>query len=472
MTDDRAPAPRSSAPPPPVSFERQLLARATFGGDRSTAAQLSRMGAAAWLEWQLDPQSIDDTYIEARLHSLIKASDNAGADVRMLARALFSRRQLAWRMVYFLNNHFATFRGRTVGISESKEDDAFYAGCFGRFADVLKVSAMSPAMIDFLDSNSNIAGNPNENYSRELMELHTVGVNGGYTEPDVRELARVFTGWSRTNVPGGPQEPPGDSYFTFNPGDHDAGPKSLSLGWSTPGIGGPNGMMEGRHLLNFLAGLPQTASFFTAKLCRYFVSDSPPAGLLARVEQVFTSSGGNLRDTVRAVFLDPEFATASTEQSKVHDGFELVVNLLRRFYKSPPTDLLAINERIGRLGSQPHGFPVPTGYPEVGAAWQGPGRLLPRWQLVDDYAYDRIPGTSVPWAQVFLTMPTGGHGYVSILLDWVCDGQVPVTTKTALTVFMDNRLAALPANPTWAQVLPHARALLALILKLPEVQLH
>ena len=453
------------------AWGQQLLARATFGANREVVGDLENLGAERWLEQQLHPDTLDDSIAEEIVAGVIAPWERGAADIRLLARALYSRRQLAWRMVHFLNNHFATYRFRTTAISETKEDDLFYGVCFGKFSKVLRMSAASPAMIDFLDSGSNIAGNPNENYARELLELHTVSVDGGYTETDVAELARVFTGWARVNVGGGVVgNPYTDSYFEFRPTLHDPGPKTLSLGWSTPGISGPSGRLEGWDVLGFLASESRTAAFFSLKLCRYFVSDTPSVSLVSRVRQAFLGSDGDLRITMRALFLDPEFATASNVSTKTHDGFEHIVNVLRRF--KGPINLASVNARIGQLRSRPHDFHIPTGYPEIGTAWQGPGHLLPRWDFADDYANDRISGVKVPWERIFGVIPSTGAAWVSGLLDFLVDQPLPETTVWALTLFMNNRLAPVPNHPSWSQVLPHARALLALILQLPEVQMH
>lgn len=448
------------------AWARQLLARATFGANREVVGDLENLGAAQWLEQQLHPDTIDDANAEQIVAGAVQPWENNAAGIRLLARALYSRRQLAWRMVHFLNNHFSTYRRRTAPISETKEDDLFYKLCFGKFAQVLRSSAASPAMIDFLDSGSNVAGNPNENYARELLELHTVSIDAGYTEADVAELARVFTGWTRVNV----GSPVTDSYFEFRASRHDTGAKTLSLGWSTPGFSGASGRMEGWDVLGFLASSSRTASYFSLKLCRYFVSDTPSAGYVSRVRQAFSASHGDLRVTMRALFLDPEFAAANHVRSKTYDGFEHIVNVLRRF--KGPINLTSVYGRIGQLRSQPHEFHVPTGYPEIGVAWQGPGHLLPRWDFAEDYANDRIPGTDVPWNIIFPTIPSTGAAWVEGLLGFLVDEPMPETTIWALTLFMNNRLAPVPGHPNWSQVLPHARALLALILQLPEVQLH
>jgi uncharacterized protein (DUF1800 family) len=461
---------RHPVAPPPLSFPLHFLSRATFGANAAAVAELQQMGFDSWLEWQLRPEGINDGHLENSLPALVAPTANNAADIRMLARAIHSRRQLAWRMTHFLNNHFSTYLFDTQAISETVEDDTFFKHCFSPFAKVLRLSATSPAMIDYLDSVSNVAGNPNENYARELMELHTIGVNGGYTEPDVLAAARVFTGWSRVNVLTGTVVT--SSYFQFRSNRHDVGPKTLSLGWSTPGISGTNGYLEGYSLLDFLAAHPNTATRFTEKLCRYFVSDAPPAGLLARVRQVFVSTGGDLRATVRAIFTDAEFAAGVTLKSKVHDGFEFVTNAVRRLGIGAPS-IANLNGQVGLLRGQPHMYTLPTGLPEIGPPWQGSGNVLPRWKFADRLVRNQIGGVSVPWSTLFpLPLPQGGAAWVSSLLARIVDSEVPATTVAALTLFMDSRLATIPANPTLAQVTPHLRDLTSLVLRIPEAQLN
>ncbi len=453
--------------PSDEAWGRQLLARATFGANPEVVGDLENLGAEQWLEQQLHPDTINDSDCEQEVANVSPKTTSGAADLRMLTRALKSRRQLAWRMTYFLNNHFATYRKRTVEISEVNEDDKFRSACFGTFAEVLRFSAASPAMIDFLDSQSNIAGNPNENYARELLELHTVSIDGGYTENDVAELARVFTGWRRVNVG---SQPVTHSYFEFAPTLHDTGPKTLSLGWSTPGISGPSGRQEGFEVLNFLATHPRTASFFSKKLCRYFVSDTPSIGLVNRVRHAFTQSGGDLRVTVRALFLDPEFVQPRNVLSKTYDGFEYIVSVVRRFKGS--VSIPAINERIGRLRSLPHLQHLPTGYGETADSWIGPGHSLERWDFADDFAHGRITGTAVPWTHIFPSPPSTGGAWVQGLSNWLFDEPLPDTTKWVLAFYMDNMMAPLPGHPSWAQVQPHASDLLTLMLQLPEAQMH
>ncbi len=467
-----SPASTAAVPLPLPSPELHTLSRATFGPVPSLLAEVAALGLPAWIEQQLAPDDLDDRTFEAVLPGLVAPFNGSAADIRLLARAIGSRRQLAWRMTHFLNNHFSTYRGATQAVSETQEDDEFHKQCFSDFGTVLSISARSPAMIDTLDSNDNIAASPNENYARELLELHTLGVGGGYTEADVAQVARVFTGWSRVNVQVAGGTAITASYFRFRANRHDAGPKTTSFGWSTPGFPGERGVDEGLSLLAFLAVHPSTATRFVTKLCQYFVADQVPASLLADARQTFVGSGGDLRATVRAIFANEEFATAATARAKVHDGFEFVANAVRRL-RFPSLNFTNLNTRVGLLRAQPHQNPVPTGYPEVGPAWQGAGNVLSRWDFADDLVHDRIGGVVVPWPVLFGTVPPAtGAQWVQQMCALLLDGEVPATTTLVLTLFMDQRLATLPANPSWNLVRPHARALASLVLRLPEAQLH
>jgi uncharacterized protein (DUF1800 family) len=451
-----------------VTPELHLLSRATFGVTPAALAELQTMGADAWIAWQLEPARIDDSALENVLPSIVAPTASNGADIRLLARALFSRRQLAWRMTHFLNNHFSTSRLETQPISETLEDDVFFKSCFDKFGTVLRLSAQSPAMIDYLDSQSNVASSPNENYARELMELHTLGV-GVYTEPDVAAIARVFTGWGRTNVI--VSSVVVGSHFLFRPNVHASGAKTTSLGWSTPGFTGTAGVNEGLSFLTFLAAHPATATRFVTKLCRYFVCDQPPAGLVARAIQKFTATGGDMKKTLLAILRDAEFATAATMGTKVHDGFEVVVDAVRRLGLTS-VNYSQLNSRVTTLRCPPHGCPVPIGHPEDGPSWQGAGNVLSRWDFVDDLVNDRISGCVIPWSTLFgPTPPNSGAVWATALCDRLLDGDVPATTVVALTAFMNARLATLPANPTWTQIRPHARALASIVMRLPEAQL-
>jgi uncharacterized protein (DUF1800 family) len=465
-----AAAAAAPAPLPPTTAAAHLANRATFGCKPAVVAQINAMGAAAWVDMQLEPDSIDDTALESQLLTLIARTATNAADVRMAARAVFSQRQLAWRMVYFLNNHFATYRPKTQPISETNEDDTFRRLCFGRFADVLRASAQSPAMIDFLDSQTNVSSSPNENYARELMELHTLGV-GVYTEADVAAISRVFTGWSRVNTFSGTTAI--GSKFDFRPTVHTQGPKTTSLGWSTPGFAGAAGVNEGLSFLEFLAGHVETARRFVRKLCVYFVSDQPSAALVGRALRKFRDTDGDLKATVRSILLDPDFATTATARGKAMDGFEFAVSSVRRLHLTTMTTYTTLLTRVGILRALPHSTLEPTGYPEISEEWQGPGNELARWDFASDLVNDLVSGVVVPWDRLIAkNPPLTAIEYVQPLCDLLCDGDVPPATQLALEQFMAARLATVGTSPTWTTVRPHARALAGLVLRLPEAALH
>jgi len=477
---------------PPVSPEVHMLNRATFGVTPEELVEIRHLGIEAWVDKQLAPDEIEDGACEDLVnHVLLAPTGTYAADMRLLVRAMHSKRQLAWRMTYFLNNHFATYRGKTQPVSECTEDETFRKLCFSTFREVLIASAQSPAMIDFLDSQTNLATSPNENYAREVMELHTIGV-GNFTEPDVVAISRVFTGWSRINVVRNSVTE--SSYFSFRSTVHDSGPKTTSLGWSTPGFTGANGVNEGISFLNFLADHRLTATLFVTKLCQFFVADQPPAGLLGRAIAAFTKTGGNLKQTVRAILLDPEFGLGA--KAKVMDGFEFVASAARRLRLAPrlqrfrnPASSTGFTDYngysslatyVGNLRARPHENMVPTGYGEVAEDWQGPANELSRW----DFAYNlthnsissvnQLAGQSTTWeVTFFVNPPTDPLSCVQVLLDHVLDGHVPLSTDLALQSFMSTRWqSSWGAKPTWTNVQSSLRDLAGIVLRLPEAQLH
>lgn len=482
----------ASSAMPPVSAELHLLNRATFGPTPALLAEVEAMGIEAWVDQQLEPDEIEDGACETLVnHVLLAPTGTYAADMRLLVRAMHSKRQLAWRMTYFLNNHFCTYRGKTQPVSECTEDETFRKLCFATFRETLRASAQSPAMIDFLDSQTNLATSPNENYAREVMELHTIGV-GNFTEADVVAIARVFTGWSRVNfVRNSVTE---SSYFSFRSTVHDSGPKTTSLGWSTPGFTGANGVNEGLSFLDFLAAHRLTAVLFVTKLCQYFVADQPPQGLLNRALAVFTKTGGSLKQTVRSILLDPEFGLGA--KTKVMDGFEFVANAARRLKLAPrllrlrnPASSTGFTDYngysslatyAGNLRARPHENMVPTGYAETADDWQGPANELSRWDFSYNLTHNSISSAnqlanqSTPFEQtLFVNPPNNPLEVLQCMLDWFVDGHVPVTTELALQAFVTARWqASWGDRPTWSQVQTTLRDLAGIILRLPESQLH
>jgi uncharacterized protein (DUF1800 family) len=302
-------------------------------------------------------------------------------------RAAYSERQLEEVMVDFWFNHFNVFagKGQTRVYLTEYERDTIRPRVLGSFRELLGAVAESPAMLFYLDNWRSSApveprerrGMPrppqtrrrsgvNENYARELMELHTLGVDGGYTQQDVQEIARAFTGWTIAN----PRE---GGRFVFNPRMHDTREKTV-LGQRVRAGGGRT---DGEQVLDMLARHPSTARFIATKLARRFVSDEPPAALVARAAARFTSSGGNIRDVVRTIVTSPEFFAPEARRAKVKTPFEFVVSAVRATGLET-SNALPLVQALRGLGMPIYGSQPPTGYADRAEAWVNAGALLGR----------------------------------------------------------------------------------------------
>ncbi len=239
----------------------------------------------------------------------------------------------------------------------------------------------------------------NENYARELMELHTLGVDGGYTQKDVQEVARCFTGWTIFSPRGagaaasalmGQAARENAGTFYFNARTHDDGEKTV-LGHKIPAGGG---MKDGLMVLDILAHHPATAKFIATKLVRHFVSDDPSKALVDRVAATFTKSDGDIRDTLRAIFFSPEFNSQEAYRAKIKRPFELVVSAIRTL-GGDTNGGPQLHQWIARMGQPLYGFQTPNGYSDTAATWVNTGGLLERMNFGLALASNRIPGTRV-----------------------------------------------------------------------------
>jgi hypothetical protein len=277
-----------------------------------------------------------------------------------LIRKAYSRRQLREKMVYFWDNHFNTYyRTHNKGQYELAENEAFRANAFGKFLDLLIASAKSSAMIIYLNTDVNRKESPNENYARELQELHTLGVdvNGnpnGYTQADIVEAAKAFTGWTTLNV-----ARPG---FQFIAGRHSPGAKQfLGQTVSSSGVG------EGEQVLAIASRHPSTAAHLAKKLCVYFVSDNPSAPLLNEVASVFTDSGGDIKKVLIAILTSQDFNNVANYRGLVKTPLEFVASIHRNLGVWSPID--PFRNRLVKIGQGLYEKPEPTGYKEVAGEW-------------------------------------------------------------------------------------------------------
>lgn len=339
-----------------------------------------------------------------------------------LSRAVDSKRQLQEVLVDFWGNHFNVDikKGPVRALKILDDRDTIRPHVFSSFRELLGASAHSPAMMWYLDNHRSTRdiparpgqkGNPkrrgglNENYARELMELHTLGVDGGYTQQDVTEVARCFTGWSVDAQSGS---------FVFRAGAHDQGPKTV-LGQSIPAGGG---QQDGERVLDILANHPATAQFIARKLCVRFVSDTPPPSLIEKVAAAFSKSKGNLKTTYAALFYAPEFLSEGAYRSKIKSPFEFAVSAVRaldgtlsiKAGKRPEAQLLAAgtaslnnnllrprgtNKRplaaeVATMGQPLFSCSPPNGYAEDSSKWVSASALVSRLNFALSLTAGRI----------------------------------------------------------------------------------
>ncbi|MEM9612560.1 MAG: DUF1800 domain-containing protein [Actinomycetota bacterium] len=367
-----------------------LLRRLTYGPTAADLARLAALGPDGWLAEQLDGAGPDASEVEAEVSTaypelawttreLIDAYQADGNGQRLsralpaaqLLRHQRSPAQLHERLVEFWGDHFNVPQANPRLTAARIEMDAvvFRPWARGRFDDLLVATAQSPAMLVYLDNAYSRADAINENYARELLELHTVGVGGGYDEDDVVAVARLFTGWGFDNTGG----------FAFRPGAHDGAPQSI-LGWDRPGGGDP--VEHGVAFLRHLARLPQTAAFVSRKLAVRFVADDPDPDLVAAMADAWLANDTDIPSVIRAMVGHPAFAAAPP---KFNRPWDYLVQTMRALDVdldvSFPPDLAALAGALADLGQIPFHFGTPDGFGDTEADWLSGGGLLSRWNV-------------------------------------------------------------------------------------------
>ena len=412
-----------------------------------------------------------------------------------ILRAVYSEKQLQEVMVDFWTNHFNVFAGKGADrwLLPSFDRDTIRPYAMGKFSDLLEATAKSPAMLFYLDNFQSVSpdanrnqpprrarllselvnlqrrregNNPmqdpvmrqpparqqrrgiNENYARELMELHTLGVDGGYTQKDVQEVARCFTGWTifqprggaaaANALLGGEAARRGAGTFFFNARAHDDGEKTV-LGHKIPAGGG---MKDGLTVLDILAHHPATAKFVATKLVRHFVTDDPSPALVERVAATFTKTDGDIRETLKTIFFSPEFNSTTAYRAKIKRPFELVVSAIRAL-GAETNGGPGTHQWIARLGEPLYGFQTPNGYSDLAESWVNTGGLLERMNFGLALASNKVQGTRVSLSSI------AGNDPAKVMnesLRVILGGDVSPTTKEALVKQMDkDAVVSLPA---------------------------
>jgi uncharacterized protein (DUF1800 family) len=407
------------------AHDLNLLNRITWGASASSAQEFATVGADKFLDRQLHPAGdgslphdaqvqIDalgishmpmETFVadmdqqaktanaitdpeqkqtaqKAYQDSLARFGREAG--VRSLLRDLYSPYQLREQLTWFWLNHFNVhlYKSNIRLLIADYEDKAIRAHALGRFRDLLGATLRHPAMLRYLDNDQNAAGHINENYAREIMELHTMGVGSGYTQNDVQELARILTGVGVNQTAVEPKLKPElqsqyvrSGLFEFNPNRHDYGDK-VFLGHPIKG----RGLAEVDEALDMISRAPATARFISRQLAVYFVSDNPSSQLLDKMAATFRQTDGDIAAVLKTMFAAPEFKTSLGIQFK--DPMHYVLSAVRLAYD----DKIVLNTApiqgwLGRLAEPLYGHETPDGYPLSEAAWNGPGQMATRFEI-------------------------------------------------------------------------------------------
>jgi len=406
------------------------LGRVGYLGDADALAALRRQGRALYLDEQLAAPAADPPALAAAIAALPLGPGNveslravreenrriaalgdpveqqrARADLnragqertgavqrRHLLRALYSPTQLREQMTWFWTNHFSVYsaKGQVRWMLADYEETTIRPRVFGRFDELVTATLTAPAMLEFLDNAQSAVGRVNENYARELMELHTLGVAGGasgsaYTQQDVQELARVLTGVGLQGGGGPPRLAPQrqplyrqEGLFEFNPNRHDVGMKTL-LGQRIDG----SGFDEVHRAIALLTRQRACAVFVSQKLAAYFVADRPPPSLVERMADRFQQTSGDIAEVLRVLFLSPELdAALQAPERKFKDPVQFVVSAVKLAYaERPPTSMTPLLNWLQQLGEPLYGRISPDGYPASEAAWASSGQMVRRLEI-------------------------------------------------------------------------------------------
>jgi uncharacterized protein (DUF1800 family) len=422
-----APVPQAHAAATPLPVLQRAdvlwLQRVSFGLDSASVAEYRRLGREGYLTSQLHPgEAVLPAPVAAQIaalevshaeplqwlssvnaqYKLINAMPDGPAKEqarktlndhgnklayetvrRDLLRALYSPAQLQEEMVWFWLNHFSVFQNKANlrWLIADYEERAIRPHVFGHFKDLVMATLEHPAMLQYLDNNQNAAGHINENYARELMELHTLGVGSGYTQQDVQELARVLTGVG-VNAGDTPRLPPElqrayvrRDAFEFNPARHDFGSKTF-LGHTIEG----RGFGEVETAVDLIVARPACARFISRQIATYFVADNPPPALVERMAQTFTHSGGDIAAVLNTMFTSHEIEAELG--GKFKDPMRYVISAVRLAYDARYiSNTRPMLNWLNGLGEAPYGRPTPDGYPMSELNWASSGQMSRRFEI-------------------------------------------------------------------------------------------
>jgi len=378
------------------------LSRISFGATPEMVARVQQIGLDAFIDEQLNPESINDDATDQLMSNFPTltmtpaqryALPQFGQPIQELVAATIlrqwhSQRQLKEVMVDFWSNHFNIYIAKSLcRVLKTDDDlDVIRPNAFAKFGDILNASAHSPAMLIFLDNAESQKAAPNENYARELMELQTISVNGGYTQTDITNVARAFTGWTivgRNNL----FKPFGTYQFVER--IHDTGQKQV-LNLTIPAGGGED---DGTKVLDMLAHHPMAAQFISTKLARRFVSDNPDPALVSALTNIFTQSDGDTPTLLKAIFQSDAFKNSAGQKMK--RPLEFLASAMRLTDAVLTGKSQQLVQQVKLLGQIPFDWQFPNGFPDTASFWATTSGLLARWNFGNLLTSNKIHGVQV-----------------------------------------------------------------------------
>lgn len=392
-----------------VSPTNRLVRRITYGLTEEQVQLAQSSGYEAYLESQINHQAIDDSEVTTAVATkyprlswaitqLFDSTDDWVTKEQLinatLYRAAFSKKQLYERMVEFWSDHFNVWTGKVNGYLKVVDDQqVIRPHAMGKVPDLMRASGHSPAMLAYLDNDPSELSAPSQNYARELLELHTMGVNGGYTQNDVLEVARCLTGWSyrwETTHPSRGQ-------FVYRSQYHDNGAKTV-LGVSIPAGGGQT---DGDKVFDILVSHPSTAQFISRKMARWLLRYDPPQTLVNAVAQIYLNTGGDIPSMIREILKQPNLMAAPAKYKRPNQMYISLMRSLKVTFTNFDHLRWTYLESAGHV---PFDWPAPNGYPDDLDYWAG--FILPRWRFGFDLAAGWVGGMTYSVSTLLANTPT------------------------------------------------------------------